>query len=362
MDVRAFGMSMMDILGTAAALTDEALIARIKQLAGRERVATVELVAHLAELETRQVVVTEGYSLFTYCTRVLRLAEHSAYNRIEVARTARRFPVVLDLLADGSLSLSTARLLAPHLTEANHRAVLAEASGKSKREVEMLVARLAPRADVPATIRKLPVVAVAAPAPTAVAAPASTTVSISGVWAPATVVDRPGSRPVVESLAPERYRLQVTVGRAGHDALRELQELLCREIPDGDAAQIVERALSALLADVRRQKAAEVDHPRTRTRPGASSRHIPASVKRAVRKRDGGQCAYVGKHGHRCTERRFLEFHHIWPWAKGGPSTVENMALRCRRHNVYESGVVFGPYRAAPRRERAAQPPRELSP
>jgi hypothetical protein len=94
--------------------------------------------------------------MFTYCTQVLHLAEHAAYNRIEAARAARRFPLMLRLLANGSVHLSAVRLLAPHLTQENHADVLREASHKSKREVEQIVARLQPQPDVVASVRKLP--------------------------------------------------------------------------------------------------------------------------------------------------------------------------------------------------------------
>ena len=145
------------LLAVAAGLSDDDLLQRVHLLAGRERNATVELVAHLAELDARKLHVAQGYgSLFGYCTDVLHLAEHAAYNRIEAARASRRFPAILDRLADGSLNLSTVRLLSPHLTTANHLRVLAEARHKSKREVEELVARLCPRPDVTAFVRKLP--------------------------------------------------------------------------------------------------------------------------------------------------------------------------------------------------------------
>ena len=142
---------------SAATLSDRELLRQVALLAGREREATVELVAQLAELDARRLHVAEGYgSLFAYCTGVLRLAEHAAYNRIEAARLSRRFRAVLDLLTDGSLNLSTARLLAPHLRPDNFEALVAQARGRSKREVEVLVARLAPRPDVVASVRKLP--------------------------------------------------------------------------------------------------------------------------------------------------------------------------------------------------------------
>jgi len=74
-------------------LPDDELLARVAGLAGRERGATAELVAHLAELETRRLHLRAGYSsMFAYCHGALSLTDHEAFNRIEAARAARRFP------------------------------------------------------------------------------------------------------------------------------------------------------------------------------------------------------------------------------------------------------------------------------
>ena len=81
--------------------------------------------------------------------------------------------------------------------------------------------------------------------------------------------------------------------------------------------------------------------PRAARSPGPGSRHIPATVRRAVWKRDGGQCAFVGAHGRR-RERGFLEFHHVLPYAAGGQAVLENVELRCRAHNVHEAEQSFG--------------------
>jgi len=51
-------------------------------------------------------------------------------------------------------------------------------------------------------------------------------------------------------------------------------------------------------------------------------RDIPRYVKRGVWRRDGGQCGFVATNGQRCTERTFLEFHHIVPYALGGKATI----------------------------------------
>src|SRR6266513_3447508 len=118
-------------LATAAALSDQDLLASLSALAGRERQASVELVAHLAALDARpSLYLARGYgSLHAYCTQALRLSEDAASNRIEAARACRRFPPILDLIASGEMTLTSVRLLGRHLTRENHKAVLAKAKG-----------------------------------------------------------------------------------------------------------------------------------------------------------------------------------------------------------------------------------------
>src|SRR5713101_7978534 len=147
-----------DILTTAAALSDHDLLGRLGALAGREREASVELVAHLAALDARpSLSLAHGYaSLHAYCTQALRLSEDAASNRIGAARACRRFPVVLDLLASGELTLTSVRLLGRHLTPENHRTVLEKAKGQTLNEIDLLVAARAPQPDAPSLVRKLP--------------------------------------------------------------------------------------------------------------------------------------------------------------------------------------------------------------
>src|SRR5713226_1109578 len=138
-------------------LSDDDLVAQVKSLARCEREATALLIAHLAELDARRLYLGAGFSsLFSYCCDVLQLSEPAAYNRIEVARAARRFPVILRMLGEGSLSLATVRLLSSHLTAESHQELLAAATGKSKRQVEELLVRYFPRPDTPSSVRKLP--------------------------------------------------------------------------------------------------------------------------------------------------------------------------------------------------------------
>jgi hypothetical protein len=344
-----------NIVALASSLSDQDLLARIAALAGKEREASVELVAHLAELDTRSsLYAAHGHgSLFTFCTEVLRLSEDAACNRIYAARACRRFPVILDALASGALSLTSVRMLSPHLTPENHEVVLARASGHSRREIEALVAELAPRPDVPSFVRKLP--GVTAPTPVSASAPPAVEVtppeSAPAMSAPA--APPATRRPIVETTSPERYRVQFTIGKETHDKLRRVQALLRREIPDGDPGAIFDRAIALLLERVEKQKLGGATKPRTppAIRPGTyspvssapASRHTASHIKRSAWQHDGGQCGFVSKDGRRCTERTFLEFHHIRPYALGGPTSAENISLRCRRHNQYEAELVFGP-------------------
>jgi hypothetical protein len=127
-------------------MTDDALLAETKRLAALERRSTAELLSLLIEVERRALHLTLGYSsLFAYCTRELLLSEQAAYSRITAARLAKRYPDVLQQLADGRLTLSSVGLLAPHLTDENLGPMLEAAKHKSTRDVERLIAALHPQ-------------------------------------------------------------------------------------------------------------------------------------------------------------------------------------------------------------------------
>ncbi|HEY4998167.1 MAG TPA: hypothetical protein VII36_03445, partial [Usitatibacter sp.] len=252
------------MLDSLRRLSDADLVAGVKGLVARERVATAELVAHLAELDTRDVHLREGYSsLFVYCRDALGLSEAEAYTRIEVARAARRFPEILDLLAAGSVSLTALRLLAPHLTPANHLEVLESAHGKRKTEVEVIVAKLAPRPDVPASVRRL-----AAPSPSILQLAAPLALMPAPECAPASrpvepiEISAPPIRPAaVAPLAPNRYKLQVTISGGTLEKLRAAQDMLGHAVPSADEPAIIDRALDALLVELARKKFADTPRP-----------------------------------------------------------------------------------------------------
>jgi hypothetical protein len=311
-------------------LTDEDLRRGARTLRGRGHALTVELVAHLAEVERRELHLADGYgSLFDYARSVLGLAEEEAYSRCSAAHHSRRYPLILELMESGALHLTSVRLLGRHLSDENHRSVLIEACGKSKREVELMVAALAPRPDVPTLVRRVPVMALPAPGP-AVATPVAKV--------PAAPTPPPAPPTVVAPLTPERYLFRTTIAGTTLAKFRLAQDLLSHSVAHGDDDAVLERALDALLEKLVRLKFAVTDRPAAGVRAtGEHSRHVPARVKRAVYQRDLGRCAHVGPDGRRCEIRAQPEFHHVKPWMAGGETTIENIQLRCHAHNAYEA-------------------------
>jgi len=280
-----------------ASLTDDQLLAEVDVLADRTRDVTTSLIASLAEVDSRRLYLGQGFSsLYSYCTERLRLSEHAAYNRIEAARTARRFPVVLDLLASGDVTMTTVSLLSKYLTDENHLELLQAARRKTKRQVEAQVAAIAPRRDF---------------------------------------------APVVIPLGGERHRLEVTISEDTYQSLQRLQNLMRHQIPSGDLSEIVAIAVRRLREDVERRRLADVPSPRRNALRVSDSRYVPAAVKRAVWKRDASQCAFVGSSG-RCPERGMLQLHHVVPFSEGGLTSIENLQLRCEAHNKYEEELRSG--------------------
>jgi len=325
-------------------LSDRDLEAEVASLAQGERDSTAALIGHLAELYGRRLHERAGFaSLFTYCTRVLLLSEHEAYDRMKAAKVARRYPVVLGLLASGRVNLTTVRLLAPHLTRDNHEGLFAAAAGRPKRQVQELLARMFPMPDVATSVRKLPAVGGAAPSTAPPGAPLLYAPAATPSMEPSRVSLPPTPPPLVRPLSPDRYRITFTASEETTRKLDLIRDLMRHTIPDGDPAEIFARALDALLDDLLKKRFALTDRPRAAGGNGGDSGYLPADVKRTVYIRDRGRCAFIGSHGRRCNERGFLEFHHVIPRAAGGRATVENIELRCRAHNGYEVERFFGP-------------------
>ena len=420
--------------------TDPELMKRLQLLAASDRKLVARLVVYLGEVDARGLFREHAYSnMHDFVVKELRMSDAEAYLRVQAARMARSYPVMISLLATGDVHLSTLRQIAPVLTPENHMQWLERIRGKTKREVECLLAELYPKPDAPSRTRRLPeqrsgaraaarahvstsldlqltAATAATTSPTAhgdvtgfgtaeTASAASETPGVgpansspaaspSATTTPAKRFDAasveeffleppPAERSSWTPLGAGRYRLQWTAHQALHDKLEQLKHLMRHQVPDGNLAVIVERAVDLLLdktlkarfgvkapSDSRpapTQHAHPSDGPTTQVcasdhkTPASSSRHIARAVAREVFLRDQGQCSFVGSNAKRCCERGLLELHHVVPFARGGEASVENIRLVCRAHNSLLAEQDFGRAHVRSKRARGAERARQHS-
>ncbi len=346
-------------------LSDNELLERLSMLVDQQRRREAEVVAHIAEVDARKLYLARACSsMFGYAVEVLHLSEHEAYLRIACARASRRFPLVLDMLADGRLHLSGIAKLAPHLSEENVEALLGRAVHKTKREIEEICAEVAPRPDVPSRVRKLPQPrrgtaeqlgpgrvpgataggTVSSPLPPRTP-PASDALDLDGAAPPPPPRMRPA---VLAPIAPARFKVEFTASTELRDKLDRARALLRHKIPDGDLAEVIDQAVTLLLGKLEGRRFGSTDAPRktlAETDTSASSRHVPAAVKREVYQRDGGRCTFVDEAtGRRCScaDPGKLEYHHTTPFALGSDHDPDRLTLRCTAHNQYQAELDFG--------------------
>jgi len=351
---------------TLRILSDDELLRRLSALVSQSHRVEADLVAHIGEVDERRLYAGQACpSMFAYCLERLHLSEAEAYRRITIARAARRHPALLAMLRDGRLHLCGLARLVPHLTAENCEALLERATHLTTRQIEQLVAELSPRPDVPAVIRKLPVGRVEPELPVRrveptradtedgpragaladelvarrVEPPAPSRLPVASILEqpPAsTPAVAPARASVIEPLSAARYKVQFTASAALRDKIERLTALLRSEVPDGDLAGVIERAVTEKLERLEARRFGKTAAPRKRlsdTDASAVRRAVPAAVRRAVHARDRSQCRFVDAEGRRCAERHRLEFHHRHPFAMGGDNSLVNIGLLCATHN-----------------------------
>jgi hypothetical protein len=132
---------MIDSTAAVTVMNDDDLIASTREIAGKSNGLEAELLLYLGEIDARRIYRERASpSMIAFCMREFNFSEGAAFNRISVARAARKIPAMLDALRSGAVHLTGLRLLIPRLDEENQEKVLAQAAGKSKREIEELAA------------------------------------------------------------------------------------------------------------------------------------------------------------------------------------------------------------------------------
>jgi 5-methylcytosine-specific restriction endonuclease McrA len=299
-------------------LDDESLLSSLKRHVGSSNRLNALVLAHLAEVDARGAYRKWACeTLAAYCVYELRLSEDEAQRRCRAARVMRQFPVLFEMVADASIHLTGILMLAPYLTADNHQGVLVRARYRRKREIERLVAELAPACDVPALVQPLGVVTGSRTVPSKgwaaltestlgwvrqlepgdgpVRAPSTTDsehgklmsaleaaqdggarshaeeasveqasdghtetpVEVAGLGAPngAAPARSESDAPSGGPLQPQlRFKVQFTADQAYVDLLERAKALLWHQLPSGDLVELQRLALEALVEKLQQRK------------------------------------------------------------------------------------------------------------
>ncbi len=243
-----------------------------------------------------------------------------ACRHINGARLAQQFPVVLEHLRVGTLSLSNLELLRKHLTPDNHAELFAAAARKKKEQVaEMLAARF-PKPDVPDRI------APAEGEPLSLGLDGSAPTSRAS--SPAAELAELRGR--VQPLSESRYAVQFTVSDEMRDKMERALDLMSHSNPKRLMSVMLDRALDLLLEKLESQKHGKTSRPRKSR--GVRHGDISAATRREVTDRDGDQCTYVSPDGRRCTAKAFLQYDHTFARGRGGGGGPDNVRKFCWGH------------------------------
>lgn len=357
---------MLDVLSDTSRLTDTDLIALLQSTHVDSNRHFAAFLVSLAEFDSRGLAARAGASsTASWLDRTLGIARSTSYGYLHTSRLLADFPLLTEKFLAGELSYSKVRLLERHLTETNEADLVALALRLTYHELRMA---LAGRGDGPG-------------------GPAKDRLSIR--------IDEHGRYLLEANLSPALGAQLAAALKLGELAsLRDLAEIdperladdeelsaLLDEVPDttrfGQASDTLSGFIGMMnlarssTSSAQRAPGAQVQvvmtedgHaflPGNPAAPAASlsglmgnadfrghlldAQGVHLKMGRKRRLVSGGQelallvswlfqCASPG-----CSHTRFLQFHHIRDWARGGLTDCENLIPLCSRcHSLIATG------------------------
>ena len=334
-------------------LSDKELLINLKKLVSQEQDLLIKILPHLIEFKRRKLYRDLGYrSLYEYCTQERKYSESAAMRRIHAARAIDDCPPALEYLKDHRVTLSTLSLVWKHVSPD----LLDKISNKSKREVDAIFAELKPELYIKDQSKPVVVERLVLHTPTTnhKDSECKEIYRRSGGKLFASVEN---STPQANTkLVRQKVKMHEVRCLIDDDVMRQVErckQLLSNKYPKGLTYSELLKELTASWLEqndpLSREKRREARKQRATRKQRAvkrdeeQGRHIPLAIKDAVFKRDGGRCTFVGSNGRRCESKFLLQFdHYPIPYARGGPSTVNNLRLLCAEHNRHTAEQVYG--------------------
>jgi len=348
-------------------LSDNNLISSLKELNNTETKTIAAILLHLIEIDSRKLYLELGYSsLFNFCCRALKYSEAAAIRRIYSARCIRDFPEVYQMLLAKELSLSTIAILKGVLTKENKDEILKFSPGKSRAEIDCLVASLRPKKVSKDSIK--PVVIQKRMQPMKGAQ------SVGPLFPTKIVVTDPcdgamdssEKKTLIQEPVDTRFEVKFSVSGKVMKKLRTVQALRTHKAQEKQNLESLLDELMELYLDKnsprrkieRREKRVakkkEIKITKINNMPVVlaseplkpkavkNSRYLSPAVRDAVFKRDQGRCTFVAVDGTRCNSEWQVETDHIQPVCLGGGSNIDNLHLLCKHHNLHAAEKVLG--------------------
>lgn len=326
-----------------AGLAAERLEAEVVDLAGRLSAGTFELLVLVGELDARGLWARWGaLSCAAWLADICDVEVATARTQVRVARAMCEHPALHSAMADGDVSYAKARVLVPHLTTANAHALLRLAATNPAGRLGAAIAAWSQQHEDPEDIARRQhqernvswrtggdgMVTITTRVP-----PATAGAICAAIDAQVTRADAPAGASLGQQRADALLHI-VTHGGADVDAevvfhVRGDGTTLADGTPVSDdvvAGLLPEAFVSVLVLDSERRP---IDaSPRRRT---------PTRRQRRVLDEAQTQCAHPG-----CTARTFLQYDHIEPYARGGPTVLANLQRLCGPHNRARTGPSNG--------------------
>ena len=335
-------------MNSLKSLSDKELIGRLRQLVRKEQSLTLSILPHLIEVERRELYLQKAYStLSEYCIHELGYGESSAWRRVRVARVIKDFPEVYDLMKGKKLSFGAVLQIANVLNRDNEQALLPRVVGKSKREIDSIMAEfqvptVIPDQARPRLVKKMRPRALAGAGSNSAGRRAGGLelgeISLHSEGANDPTAEK--STPEVEVVLEKTFEIRFAADEELMELIRWMKCHLSHRHPKG--ASFLEIFKFALRYVKQREDLAIEKKPR-KSSAKTDSRYIPKAVKQEVWKRDKGRCAFVSSNGKRCNGKYLVQYdHYLVPYARGGPRAVDNLRLLCAKHNRYTAEQVYG--------------------
>ena len=316
-------------------LSNSELIARLESLVLSEKETTAEIIRHLAEVESRRLYASLGYSsLFDYAVKKLGYSNSAATRRIKVARAGVKLPKLFSYLEEDKVTLSSLNACTDLLLGDSGLEILEELQGKSKEDAERIAASYQPVRYVRDSVERVFV--------------GQTPSAQKDLF----ISDKNSSYNRCEP--EERFKLSFSASPEFMEKLKRVQEVLFTgDSKDLTLEKVFEEGLDLVIEKFcpkERQKRREVrqakknvtlEKPTEQSIDANNARYIPVWLRDEVLKRDNHRCSYIGKQGHRCDCPVGLEIDHIVPFAKGGKTEIGNLRVLCSTHNLLAEIDVF---------------------